>query len=110
MRFVDDDPRTTSPVRVELQYLEGCPNWRVAAGHLRALATELGFELDYRLVTDSYDAEAVGFRGSPTVLVDGRDPFGSDGALVGLSCRIYSTPDGPAGSPTVEQLRRELRR
>jgi len=24
---------------------------------------------------------------------------------VGLSCRIYQTPDGAAGSPTLQQLR-----
>ncbi len=26
----------------------------------------------------------------------------------GLSCRMYSTPDGPAGSPTIDQLREKL--
>jgi hypothetical protein len=46
----------------------------------------------------------VGFRGSPTVLVDGRDPFADRQAPVGLSCRVYSTPEGLAGAPTVAQL------
>lgn len=50
----------------------------------------------------------VGFHGSPSVLVDGVDRFSDPAAPVGLSCRIYQTPDGPAGSPTIEQLREIL--
>ena len=50
------------------------------------------------------EAEAARFRGSPTVLVDGRDPFADPAAPVGLSCRVYRTADGLAGSPTVDQL------
>jgi hypothetical protein len=33
-----------------------------------------------------------------------KDPFHSASATFGLTCRIYSTPDGPAGAPTLEQL------
>ncbi len=50
------------------------------------------------------EAEAAQFRGSPTVLVNGRDPFLDHERPVGLSCRVYRTPDGLSGSPTVEQL------
>jgi hypothetical protein len=49
------------------------------------------------------------FRGSPTVLVDGRDPVLDRDAPVGLSCRVYRTVDGLAGSPTLEQLVAALR-
>ena len=45
---------------------------------------------------------------SPSVLVDEVDPFADPDAPVGLSCRVYQTPDGMAGSPTLEQLRRAL--
>jgi len=55
-----------------------------------------------RVVTDD-EAQVLRFPGSPTVRVDGRDLFpGPVG--VGLACRVYRTPDGPAGSPTVDQL------
>jgi len=37
-------------------------------------------------------------------VVDGRDPFAKGGEQSGLACRLYSTPQGPAGSPTIEQL------
>ncbi len=38
------------------------------------------------------------------------DLFAGSDAPVGLSCRIYQTPDGPAGSPTLDQLRAALAR
>ncbi len=44
-----------------------------------------------------------------TVLVDGVDPFADASAPVGLSCRVFRTPDGLRGAPTVEQLVRVLR-
>jgi hypothetical protein len=49
-------------------------------------------------------AERWRFRGSPSVLVDGTDPFAEPDSPVGLSCRLYRTPDGVAGSPSVSQL------
>ena len=55
------------------------------------------------------EAEAVGFRGSPTVLVNGRDPFAESDVPGGLSCRVFGTEAGPAGAPTVEQLVEVLR-
>jgi hypothetical protein len=49
--------------------------------------------------------DLVGFAGSPTILVNGRDPFPAATSTRALSCRLYPTPDGPAGSPTIEQIR-----
>jgi hypothetical protein len=56
------------------------------------------------LVETSDQAEALGFIGSPTVLVDGRDPFARGDEPAALACRVFTTSDGPAGSPTVEQF------
>lgn len=96
---------------VTLLYFAECPNWRTADANLRALAAERGdLKITRRLVTTSDEAQAVGFRGSPSVLVDGVDVFAEPDAPVGLSCRIYPTPDGPAGSPTLAQLREILAR
>lgn len=71
-------------MRVTLQYFDDCPNWRVA--------------------------ERCRFRGSPSILVDGVDPFAIADHPFGFSCRVYTTPHGPAGSPTIDQLREVLRR
>ena len=37
-------------------------------------------------------------RGSPTVLIDGRDPFAVPGAGPSLSCRQYTPAEVPSGS------------
>jgi hypothetical protein len=95
-------------MNVELLYFDGCPSWKIADGHLRALATELRFTPVHRLVGSPEEAEAAGLRGSPTILVDGHDPFAGAGDPFAFACRVYQTPDGPAGSPTLEQLRTAL--
>ncbi|MEV6120207.1 hypothetical protein AB0M23_06725 [Streptomyces sp. NPDC052077] len=61
------------------------------------------------MVTDQAGAERSAFAGSPTILIDGRDPFAEPGTTPSLSCRIYRTPQGPAGAPGPDQLRRALR-
>ncbi len=93
---------------VTLQYFDGCPNWQTADERLRALAGELGLHIGYQRVESPAEAEALGFRGSPTILVDGRDLFVATGEPGGLACRVYETPDGRAGSPTIDQLRAAL--
>jgi hypothetical protein len=96
-------------VRVELLYFEDCPNWRIADGRLRSVASKRGLEVKRRRVTTPEEAERARFRGSPTILIDGQDPFATEGEPSGLACRIYQPPHGPAGSPTEDQLSAVLR-
>lgn len=93
-------------MRVQLLYFDECPNWQVADARLRAALEIVGRRVDVEkvLVTTSKQAEEWGFCGSPSVRVNGEDPFAQPGAPVGLSCRLYRTPEGVGGSPTVEQL------
>lgn len=71
-----------------------------------SLATERPDVVLLRQVVDTVEeAERVGFHGSPSILIDGADPFGAGDAPVGLACRRYLTPHGSAGAPTTEQLR-----
>lgn len=98
-------------VKVTLLYSDDCPNWTVADQHLRELAAEHPELLIERQVVNAVEhATATQFRGSPSFLVDGVDPFAGSDAPAGLSCRIYQTPNGPAGSPTLDQLRSVVRR
>lgn len=90
-------------MRIELLYFDDCPSWATADERLEQVAGTLGLRIERRLITTPEEAEEAGFRGSPTILIDGDDPFAA-GEPFGLACRIYQTPDGPAGSPTVEQL------
>ena len=92
---------------VVLLYIEGCPHWRAADERLREaliLAGRSDVRVRRRMVTTPEEAEALRFGGSPSVLVDGRDPFAAPERPAGLSCRIYPTNAGPAGAPTVDQL------
>ncbi|MGI9084132.1 MAG: thioredoxin family protein [Aeromicrobium sp.] len=94
---------------IALLYFDDCPNWKVADERLAAIVAERADLTVTRHVVDTLEeAERVGFHGSPSILVDGVDVFAEPDAGVGLSCRVYRTPDGLAGSPTVEQLRTAL--
>lgn len=96
-------------MEVTLLYFDDCPNWHDADTHLRALQDEiLDLRVTRRIVDTPEEAERTRFRGSPSILIDGVDPFADADAPVGLSCRMYQTPDGPAGSPTLDQLRKVL--
>ena len=91
-------------MKLELLYFDDCPNWQVAAQRLDDVAGGRGLRVERRLVTTPEEAEKARFRGSPTILVDGADPFAAGDEPFGLACRVYQTPNGPAGSPTTEQL------
>lgn len=96
---------------VRLLYFEDCPNWQLADTRLREILTDWGDEssaVTYESVTTAEQAERAGFRGSPTILVNGRDPFANAADAVGLSCRLYPGPSGVEHAPTVEQLRSAL--
>jgi hypothetical protein len=92
---------------VRLVYVDGCPNWTVAEELLRAALARVGLdgELIERAPVDTpEDAERLGFIGSPTILLDGRDPFATGAEQPGLACRVFSSPDGQAGALTLDQL------
>ena len=100
-------------VRVALRYFDGCPNWRLAEQRLRQVLEELGASdvpVELERIETPERAEEVAFRGSPTVLIDGEDPFLDESAPVGLACRVYRTADGVEGAPSLAQLRAALRR
>jgi hypothetical protein len=93
---------------VTLLYFDGCPHWQITAARLEALVGELDFTVERQVVDTPEAAEALEFRGSPTVLVDGIDPFADPDAPVGLSCRLYATPEGLGGAPIEAMLRQAL--
>lgn len=48
-------------------------------------------------------------RGSPTLLIDGVDPFAEPGLRPSLSCRLYHDDDGrTSGAPSASQLRQAI--
>ena len=65
-------------------------------------------EADATVTAARAEAERLGFRGSPTILLDGRDPFAATGDPVGLSCRVYRNEEGLEGAPSLARLRAAL--
>jgi hypothetical protein len=96
-------------MEITLQYFDGCPNRKHTVAHLDRLLDEgLDVAVGFELIDTHEKAVGRGFRGSPTVLIDGIDPFADDEAPVGLACRIYQTENGLAGSPSLSQLRQAI--
>ena len=94
-------------MRVEILRIDECPNWQQAESAVRAAVELLGIgDLDVvvRVLASEEEAAAVPFAGSPTILIEGRDPFPSAGTTTDLACRIYPTPAGLRGAPSVDQL------
>jgi hypothetical protein len=93
-------------MKVELLYFDGCPNWHDAHRNLRAAAERTGtdVEVTFTEITTPEHAERRRFRGSPTILINGVDPFADEGGEVGLSCRIYTGTGEMRGSPSTDEL------
>lgn len=99
-------------MELTLLAIPDCPN---AAGFEQRLALALAGRPDAvlrrREVADEREAAQAGMNGSPTLLINGVDPFAVPGQAPGLACRLYRDAAGrPAGAPTVEALRRALDR
>lgn len=92
---------------IELLYFDHCPNWHLARERLDqalTIAGRTGHKVSLIAVETDEQAEALSFPGSPTIRVNGRDPFPAAAETYGLTCRVYPTSDGIAGAPTVEEL------
>jgi len=65
---------------LELVYFDGCPHWRTAHARLEQVAAEHDLTVALRPVTSEDAGSRLLPAGSPTVLIDGRDPFPERGA------------------------------
>ena len=94
-------------MRIDLLHVDECPNWEETLRLLRSALVSTGHPdvlIGVQLNDSEESADRWGFTGSPTILVDGIDPFLSDTRTGSLACRLYLTPDGLAGHPTRGQL------
>jgi len=97
-------------VHLTVLAVPGCPN----AGLLEErLAGVLGSRPDVtvsrHVIADEQEAARWGMQGSPTILVDGTDPFAGPGQAASVSCRLYRDGDGRAeGAPSVSRLRQAI--
>ena len=94
-----------------LQYFDSCPNWKITDQRLKGVIASSGLDVDlhYQLVESPEEAERYGFHGSPSILVDGVDPFVTEGTRVGYACRTYFNESGsPVAAPSVQQIAHAL--
>lgn len=99
-------------MRIDLLFVEDCPNRGLARANLDAALAQLGLGdvvVEERQVDTDDDARRHGMHGSPTILVDGRDPFAASDVEASLSCRLYATSDGMRGAPPVADVAAALR-
>lgn len=98
-------------MEVELLVVPGCPNEAAAAELVRGVLDEQGrtdTPLTVRVVGSEGDAIREGFTGSPTLRVNGRDPFAEPDRPPGLACRVYDTAAGLRGLPDIAAVRAAL--
>ena len=97
-------------MRIEVLTVPECPNGPLVERRLAAaLSGRLDVTVERRVAGTAAQAEEYGMHGSPTVLIDGRDPFAGPETGTSLSCRLYRDERGRAqGAPSTGQLRAAL--
>lgn len=97
-------------MKIELLYFDGCPSWQGGLKNIKAALhmEELNIPVELIQIIDDDDATRKKFLGSPSFRIDGVDLWDEERDTYSLSCRVYTTPEGMKGSPTVEMLREAL--
>jgi hypothetical protein len=100
-------------VRVELMYFIGCPAYRRARERTLRVLKSMGMarELTMTRVRSDREATRLGFRGSPTLRVNGVDidpDSGADQPAPGLYSREYTWNGRREDVPPEDLLRRAL--
>jgi hypothetical protein len=88
-------------MKVEVLHVPGCPSLALLLTRLAEVLGDLQ-TVSTREVRSADEAAVLGLVGSPTLLVNGIDPFAQPGRGASLSCRLERDV------PTVEQLRAVL--
>ncbi len=94
-------------VSLTILTVAGCPHTPLLEQRLAAV---LGDRTDVRItrevIADAGEAARAGLHGSPTLLVNGADPFAAPGQPASLSCRLYDNGAGLVeGAPSEARLR-----
>jgi hypothetical protein len=86
----------------------GCPNAPLLEQRLAGLlAGRPGVRICRQVAVSGEEAARLGMCGSPTLLIDGSDPFPAVGPA--LACRLYPSGSGRLeGAPAVSALREVL--
>lgn len=92
-------------LKIELLYFDSCPSYKQALANIKAALKEK--KLDAELILINVDTEEkakqVGFQGSPSVRINGKDLEGRDEGF-SFSCRLYKANGKPAVAPSKEAI------
>ncbi|MBT2420719.1 hypothetical protein J7F01_37010 [Streptomyces sp. ISL-22] len=89
-------------MKLTVRTVPDCPHTPLLRTRLdEALADHPDVTVTWREITDPQQAERAGMHGSPTLLVDGTDPFSPPGQPPSLSCTV-------GDPPTVQRIRAVL--
>lgn len=97
-------------MKLRILSVQDCPN--VVSLRQRLAEVLVGREdatVTIEVIDTAEQAARFGMNGSPTLLVDGIDPFAQPGQEPSMSCRLYRDETGTStGAPSVTQLRTVL--
>jgi len=98
-------------MKIELLYFDSCPSWQIALETLNSALREERITETVNVMEIMNDEQAgqEKFLGSPSIRINGIDLWFEQRENYSLSCRVYATPEGVKGSPTVEMLRSKIR-
>lgn len=104
--------RSMARLDVELLFTPRCPHAADAEERVRAVASGMGIDVHVSriLIDDIDEAASFGFRGSPTLRIDGRDVVpGRSVQEANLGCRLYRDEQGrPTGQVPQDAIRDAL--
>jgi hypothetical protein len=103
--------RVVERVDIELVVVPDCPHAPAAQELLRTALDVAGLPgtgVRVSVIESQREAEKRGFVGSPTILINGVDPFAEPGSPSALACRVYPGPGGPSGLPPADRLMKAL--
>lgn len=97
-------------MELTLLTVPACPNAAAFEQRLAAvLAGHPGAVVHRREIADERAAAEAGMHGSPTLLINGADPFAQPGQPPSMSCRLYRDAEGrPGPAPSAEALQQAL--
>jgi hypothetical protein len=99
-------------MNIQLLYFDDCPSYQTALTLLQEALGAVGRSdvIQTIEIKDNADVERWKFIGSPTIRIDGIDPFDQGTSNYGMECRVFNTPNGLIGWPTREMLVEALER
>ena len=99
-------------MQIDVLHVADCPNVALTRARLKTALAQAAVTASVReiQIDTADDAATTGMRGSPTILIDGADPFADEASAPSLSCRLFRNADGIEGAPSVDALIEALTR